>query len=217
MLIAGIASLVMAPPESGIAGAPLPLQSQSSSFGPDTITFDPNTGLQWLDLTESIGYSHNQMLHEIQPGGAFEGYHYATDAEIRQLFIDAGIDVGPGSEDFIPANYAPIVALTDLIGVVGDFGNCGSGCTFFFTQGYTAEPPPYPGQVASTGLSWFDNDPLLSPSYPQASIGRVLFGGASSGDATPSQASWLIVPEPGAGASALVALLAIASRRRSAR
>jgi hypothetical protein len=215
MLIAGIASLVMAAPESGIASAPL--QSQSGSFGPDTITFDPSTGLQWLDVTESIGYSHSQMLLEIQPGGAFEGYHYATDAEIRQLFIDAGIDVGPGSENFIPVNYAPIVALTNLIGVVNTNGNCGNGCSFSYTSGYTAEPPPYPGAVSATDLAWFDNDPLLSPSYPQASIGRVEFGGGSGDSANPYIGSWLLVPEPDAVASGMVAMLAIASRRRSAR
>jgi hypothetical protein len=215
MLIAGIASLIMAAPERGVAAAPL--QSQSSSFGPDTITFDPSTGLQWLDLTESIWYSHSQMLQETQPGGAFDGYHYATDAEIRQLFIDAGIDVDPGSENFIPANYAPIVALTNLIGVVGTDGSCGNGCSFSYTAGYTAEPPPFAGVVSSTDLAWFDNDPLLSPSYPQASIGRVLFGSGSSDSANPDIGSWLIVPEPDAVASGVVAMLAIASRRRSAR
>jgi hypothetical protein len=215
ILIAAIASLTATVPMRDVAAAPL--QSQGSSFGGDTITFDPNTGLQWLDLTVSIGYSKSEMDDQIQPGGVFEGYHFATNDEIRQLFIDAGIDVGPGSDEFIAANYEPIVQLANLIGVLGANGNCGGGCTFYYAQGYTAEPPPFENTVAVTGVSWFDNDPPQSPSYPQAPIGRVLFGGGRSDGASSDVGSWLIVPEPDVAVSFVAALLVIASRCRARR
>jgi hypothetical protein len=212
-LIALTAVLVATSPGRAVAGASL--QSLNSSFGFNTITFDPNTGLQWLDLTESTGYSKSQMQSEIQPGGAFEGHHLATDDEIRQLFLNAGIYVGPGSNEFIAVNYAPIVQLASFIGVLGTGGNCGGGCTFSYTQGFTAEPPPFAGTVAATDLAWFDNDPPQSPSYPTASIGRVGFGGGRGNNASADVGSWLIVPEPDAVASSAAALLVIASRRRA--
>ena len=153
-VIALVAALVAASPGRAVAGAPL--QSLNSSFGLNTITFDPNTGLQWLDLTESTGYSKSQMQTEILPGGDFS-----------------------------------------------------------YTQGFTAEPPPFAGVVAASDLAWFDNDPPQSPSYPTASIGRVGFGGGRSDGASADVGSWLIVPESDAAASSLAALLVIASRRRA--
>jgi len=192
------------------------LQSESSSFGPDTITFDSASGKRWLDLTESTSISHTQILVEVAVGGLFEGYHLATDAEIAQLFADAGIDLGPGTNDFVPQNYDAIVALTNLIGVLGTNGSCGSGCTFSYTQGYTAEPQPYPGGFAVSAVSWFDNSAGLSASYPQAPVGRVAFGDGSGDTSSPYLGSWLVLPEPGALASgaAAIAVLAGATRRR---
>ena len=38
------------------------LVSTDGSFGAGTITLDTLTGLRWLDLTESKGYSHTQLL-----------------------------------------------------------------------------------------------------------------------------------------------------------
>lgn len=214
-LIVLVAALVATSP--GRAVAVEPLQSLNSVFGINTITFDPNTGLQWLDLTESTGYSKSQMQTELQPGGDFAGYRFATDAEIRQLFINAGIYVGAGSDQFIAVNYAPIVQLSAFLGVLGTGGNCGSGCSFSYSQGFTAEPPPFAGVVAATDLAWFDNDPPQSPSYPTASIGRVGFGGGRSNNAGADVGSWLVVPESDAAMSSLAALLVIASRRRARR
>lgn len=209
---------VAALPASCLAGAVL--LSEGSPFGADTITHDTVTGLLWLDLTESTSYSHTQILDATGPGGTFAGYRLATDAEIQQLFVDAGIDLGPGTSNFVPQNYAPIVALAALMGQLGNDGNCGIGCTFFYSAGFTAEPP-YSSLVASTSFAWFDNSAPLSQSYPQAPIGRVLFGGGASADASPDEGAWLVqVPEPagtalaGAAGAALVALRAGAGARR---
>lgn len=213
---------VAALPASCLAGGVSVLLSENSPFGADTITHDTATGLFWLDLTESTSSSYTQILNATGPGGSFDGYRLATDAEIQHLFVDAGIDLGPGTSDFVPQNYAPIVALAALMGQLGANGNCGNGCTFFYSQGFTAEPSPYPGLVASTSFAWFDNTPPLSQSYPQAPIGSVLFGGGASAGASSDGGAWLVqVPEPagtalaGAAGTALVALRA--GRRPSRR
>src|SRR5262249_14714410 len=55
-------------------------------------TYDPNTGLTWLDLQFTAGFSYNQVTSIlIIPGGLFAGYRYATGAEITTLFTDAGV------------------------------------------------------------------------------------------------------------------------------
>jgi len=205
---------VAALPAACLAGALSVLVSENSPFGADTITHDTATGLRWLDLTESISYSRSQILLETGPGGTFEGYRLATDAEIQPLFVDAGIDLGPGTFDqFVPQNYAPIAALAALVGQLGTNGNCGNGCTFFYTQGFTAELPPFQNTAAVSGFAWFDNSAPLSQSYPQAPIGRVSFGGGGDPGASPDRGSWLVqAPEPtrtalaGAAGAALFAL-----------
>jgi hypothetical protein len=55
-------------------------------------TYDPNTGLTWLDVQFTTGFSYNQVTSTlITPGGLFAGYRYATGAEITTLFNDAGV------------------------------------------------------------------------------------------------------------------------------
>ena len=66
--------------------SPLPLQD----FG--TYTLDPNTGLQWLDVSKTFGRSmSNVEANFTNPSDPVYGYHYATVADIAQLVVDAGI------------------------------------------------------------------------------------------------------------------------------
>jgi hypothetical protein len=203
------------------------LVSENSSFGADTITHDTATGLRWLDLPISAGVSHAEILLETEPGGVYEDYRLATEGEVSTLFSNAGIDVSaPVLGDFVAQNYAPIVALTELIGVLGTNGNCGVDCTFSYTQGWIDAVPdvPLPDFFSSAGLSWFDNTAGQSPGDPAAPIGRVILNGARAEGSDPDNAAWLVVaPEPGGialGATALLALSSIsraASQRRAAR
>ncbi len=211
--LALVASLVgLAAP----AGAGEVFVSESSPFGPDTITADPATGLRWLDLTESAGYSHTQIVAELLPGGIFDGYHLATKAQVSQLFTDAGIDLGANG-DFVPQNYTPVVALMALVGTLGNDGNCGTGCTFSYNAGYTDDPPPAQGQFADQGLAWFDNSALVAPSYPQGLLGRAILGGGFGDFGSSGNGAWLLLPEPHAaiaGAAAALSLAALRVRRR---
>ena len=65
-------------------------------FGPGALTGDTATGLAWLDITSAGTRSFNDMTgvdgsNEFAPGGAFAGFRYATMAEVKTLWIDAGI------------------------------------------------------------------------------------------------------------------------------
>lgn len=54
------------------------------------ITRDTDTGLDWLDVTETRGLSYNQVMAQMGPGGTYEGWRYATTAELDQLIINFG-------------------------------------------------------------------------------------------------------------------------------
>jgi len=205
--LAALGALVPCASAGGVA-----FVSESSGFGPDTITYDPSSGLRWLDLTESVGYSYTQILAETHAGGVFEGYHLATKAEVTQLFVDAGIDLNTNS-DFVSQNYTPVVALMAFVGTLGSNGNCGTGCTFYFDAGYVSGPPPYANALPDAGLAWFDNSAGVAPSYPNVPLGRAILGGGAGDFASPSNAAWLLVPDPDARTACAAALCAVAALR----
>jgi hypothetical protein len=53
-------------------------------------TYDPNTGLEWLDLNLTAGQSYNSVLSGWGGYTATEGFRFATRSEVVQLFTDAG-------------------------------------------------------------------------------------------------------------------------------
>ena len=73
------------------------LISLDSSFGTGTITWDTDTGLEWLDLpvTYDLDYATASGLL----GTTYAGFRYASTSEVRGLFDSAGIvgDSGMGN------------------------------------------------------------------------------------------------------------------------
>ena len=93
------------------------IEADDSVFGTNAITIDTVTGLQWLDVNYSYGYSHNEINTELQTGGIFEGYRYATVQETQYFVsVSAGIPDIPGYF----GNYEPALALTGLISEQAD-------------------------------------------------------------------------------------------------
>lgn len=89
-------------------------------FGVNSITLDMDTGFEWLDLTSSTGRSYDDLIgndgtNEFNTGGDFNGFRYATTAEITQLWINAGIPVLDGS--MTASNFNPVIQLQNLIGI----------------------------------------------------------------------------------------------------
>lgn len=66
------------------------IESLDSSFGTDTITRDTDTGLDWLDVTVTRGLSYNQVTAQMGAGGIYEGWRYATMAELDTLISNFG-------------------------------------------------------------------------------------------------------------------------------
>jgi hypothetical protein len=214
--LAPLASLVAGLLVAGAAGATL--VSQDSPFGVGTLTFDTDTGLHWLDLTESADFSHSQILQALGPGGIFEGYRLATRDEVAGLFTHAGFDLSAAAiQNFVPQNFDPAVTLGGFVGVLGNNGNCGTGCTFSFTAGFTAGPPTIPQTFAEANFAFFDNSQGQDPNDPAAPLGRAILDGGSFGDSQPGQGAWLVlVPEPSALVLIAAGLAGLAAGRRRA-
>lgn len=51
------------------------------------------SGLSWLEYAATAGYSINEVLTELGPGGGLEGLRYATTQEVDELMLEHGIDL----------------------------------------------------------------------------------------------------------------------------
>ena len=127
-----------------LTGAPLAnaeLVSLDSDFGPGTITHDTETGIDWLDLTLTTSRSVTDITAQLGAGGEFEGFRYATTADIATLWTHAGIaDItteGPiNGADFTAANFEAANLLAGLFGITVTLP---AGVA---SEGFTADPAP---------------------------------------------------------------------------
>jgi hypothetical protein len=150
-------------------------------FGPGAVTRDNATGLEWLDLTFSTNRSFEDITgvngpNQLDAGGDFAGWRYATVPEIRSLFVDAGIPDVPG---FSAANRDPVVALMTLVGIT-----CVEECSGNPTSlGISATPDP-----ANPPLLFIPNLQDWPPSFARVDF-TLLIGPATRGRAW---GSWLV-------------------------
>lgn len=158
--------------------------ASDAKFGPDSITIDTSTGLGWLNLGEAAGLTYQQVLADTQPGGRFNGFRFATAAEVAHLYSSAGI-AGAGN---FPLSSAPIGSLLSLIGTTGKING-------------------QPGIIALSATSDFGL--YVAPAIYVAGfngVNKYFVSNASGSGSTsyntnysfPSLGSWLVtsVPEP---------------------
>jgi hypothetical protein len=104
------------------ASARAELLSRDSDYGPDTITRDTASGLDWLDLGVTQNRSADDIAAQLESGGEFDGFRYASTDEIAALWNSAGITditIEPPvmGADWTASNYAPANALAQLFNV----------------------------------------------------------------------------------------------------
>ncbi len=84
--------------------------------GDGLLTNDAISGLQWLDWSHTANRSYNDVSSQLGAGGEFEGFRYATEAEVSQLYANAG---APVVDPLVTTNPAYGNPLTDLISFLG--------------------------------------------------------------------------------------------------
>jgi len=109
------------------------LISANSSYGVGSLTQDTATGLEWLDLTQSVNMSYNQVQ-----GGAngflANGFSVATLTQVELLLTHAGWDgIDASATTGSAANLAATQLLISLLGQVGISGSPGESA---FTEGF---------------------------------------------------------------------------------
>lgn len=66
------------------------VEAQATLIDNGTYTTDTESGLDWLDVTGTTNQSINYVLSQLGPGGIYEGWHYATIAEVEDFWTHAG-------------------------------------------------------------------------------------------------------------------------------
>ncbi len=103
----GVASICLLIGLAGRAEA-LPLVDQGDT------TLDPNSGLEWLDVSLTTNRSFADISLEFGPGGDFEDFRHATTQELVVFFTNAGIPAVNGG--FAVPNAPSVAALLSLVG-----------------------------------------------------------------------------------------------------
>ena len=181
------------------------MASSDASFGVGSITVDTDSGLEWLDINLSTGFSYTAILPELS-GGMFDGFRLATDEEVVELWVNAGIPVinNVGS----PLNVSPVQALlNDFIGSTSvENGNPQA-------FGFTADIAN--GAVSRATLDFFFENG--NPNY----LASADIGTQGLGTSFPGFGAWLVrdraaIPEPGSFYLVMLALGMLGwSQRRS--
>ncbi len=66
------------------------------SGGDELLTFDSDTGLEWLDLSETLDQSYNSIIGGYGGYTTTYGFRYATNLEVIDLINNAGGDNSTG-------------------------------------------------------------------------------------------------------------------------
>ena len=82
--------------------------------GDGLITYDTATGLEWLDLPQTVGLSYNQIL--ASPLVTEHKFRFATEDDLRTLYAAAGIPSFVGQSSTSPNNAAGTELLLSLVG-----------------------------------------------------------------------------------------------------
>jgi len=121
--------------------------------GDNLITLDTNTGLNWLDLDVTANLSYSTVLGQLGTGGQFEGWRFATNAEVVALWANFNIDLSSGA----PLNNAGLD--TNIITASAMLGNtlCNYDCnaTPYGTLGLTADPASTAGTRSWMGAYYY--------------------------------------------------------------
>jgi len=85
------------------------LSLDDTKFGAGSLTLDTVTGLQWLDVTQTLNMSMNDVTANMGTGNTYSGLRYATANEVITLYADAGLNVVTQSNGGSPPPYSPYI------------------------------------------------------------------------------------------------------------
>ncbi|HVJ41408.1 MAG TPA: hypothetical protein VM639_07920 [Dongiaceae bacterium] len=140
-----------------------PARAASILTDQGSITYDPDTKLQWLDITATAGLSYNDVLTNNGVNFVQNGWRFATDFEVDQLYRHAGLPLAsyPNGQFFYASDpmepgYAALehdaFTLGSQLGWTSQAGNDFSTNAFFDIH----QTPRNPAILGFTTLSIID-------------------------------------------------------------
>lgn len=131
-----------------------------------TTTYDTETGLEWLDVTQTLGVSAFEILVNGYGGYTAAGWTLGTVEQLDELFLHAGIPL-PHDGLQSPAGFAGANRLIQLLGATG------SGASAYiqaFSGTLVAATPPFLRHtpVVITSFGNIGGADLLGASVPSS-------------------------------------------------
>lgn len=170
------------------------ISADHPSFGVGSLTRDLAQGLDFLDMTESINRSYNDVASEFGSDGDFEGFRFATEEEVVSLVNNWGFSPGAiaGTSVSGDAGIDQLSGLFDLIGATHTRDDAR------LANGFTSTPAGPEEQRAFVLLDVFDHStgPLTSDVAAGTKSFPVTWSHPQMGSFLVQPSS--VVPEPGA-------------------
>jgi len=157
-------------------------------------TTDSKTGLDWLDLPITNGYSYNDVSAQLMPGGIFQDWRYASLDEVVTFWTNAGIsNIGMSTPGWTESSYSEIKSLTELVGLTIEPP---SGSLLpYGTNGFTGTPGGFANSQAGAYIQYRTTSEGIDQ-------GRAIINTSPFQDTAVAElGSWLVrqsisVPEP---------------------
>lgn len=104
----------------------------SSGYGSENdnlISFDTDTGLEWLDLSQTKNLSVNEILQKIE-SGEFKGFRLATSREVDDMLSKLMPSIFTTTSFYINDTSSPIVDINEAAEFRDLFGSSGGTGTY---------------------------------------------------------------------------------------
>lgn len=99
--------------------------------GDAALTYDSATGMEWLDLTQTSDMSYNDVAIQLNAGGFFESFTFASETQVLTLFKAVNLpEIELGQSDDGPK----IEMLLNLWGVLWQLGANGGRSEFIISD-----------------------------------------------------------------------------------
>lgn len=139
-----VVTMVLAATVASGAQAELIQRDLTTGAGDGGVVFDTASGLEWLNLQRTDGWSFNQI--EAGQGGwiSTQGFRFATRAELHDLIVSVGVapntayDGRPGTVGYAAAKAIKDLAI--LLGINFVYEDQGSPVQSRWAQGYLGDP-----------------------------------------------------------------------------
>jgi hypothetical protein len=91
--------------------------------GDGMLTFDTESGLEWLDWTATTNLSYEEVSPQLDLGGDYYGFRYATLDEVGVLYDNAGLGPQVAIHNWSESPRTGIFGqLIDMLGVTSSTG-----------------------------------------------------------------------------------------------